>query len=329
MVESNQEIKDFRIGKFKLIAKPRDRLYLPEYKGSTLRGGFGQTLRRVVCVTRDKECKNCLFKEKCVYSYIFETPPPKDTTRLRKYPFAPHPFIIEPPLERKREYKGGEEFSFNLILIGKAIDYLPYFVFTFDKLGEVGIGRGRGRYWLKEVRSISANFDHNLIYTGEDKTFKDSYTLINEKDILEECKRYGDKRKITLNFLTPTRLKFEEHFTQELEFHILIRNLLRRVSLLSYFHCGKELNVDFKNLIEKAKKVKREDSNLTWYDWQRYSTRQDARMMLGGFIGKVTFNFDGTEPNLFLPLILLGRYIHIGKGTSFGLGKYEISEEKK
>jgi len=98
---------------------------------------------------------------------------------------------------------------------------------------------------------------------------------------------------------------------------------------VSYFHCGKELKVDFRNLIEKAKKVKKEDSNLGWYDWQRYSARQNTRMLLGGFIGKVTFSFDGVEPEQFLPLVLLGSYIHIGKGTSFGLGKYEISKEKR
>jgi len=88
-----------------------------------------------------------------------------------------------------------------------------------------------------------------FIYTGKDKIFKDSYTLMNGKDILEECKKYYGKRKITLDFVTPTRLKFEEHFIKDLEFHILIRNLLRRISLLSYFHCNKELRVDFKDLI--------------------------------------------------------------------------------
>jgi len=194
----------------------------------------------------------------------------------------------------------------------------------------LGLGRRNGKYRLREVRSIKRNSDNGqLIYTGEDKVLKNNYTLITGEDILEECKKHYDKRKITLNFITPTRLKYREHFVKDLEFHILIRNLLRRISLVSYFHCGKELKVDFRNLIEKAKKVKKEDSNLGWYDWQRYSARQNTRMLLGGFIGKVTFSFDGVEPEQFLPLVLLGSYIHIGKGTSFGLGKYEISKEKR
>jgi len=324
------QIKDFKIGRFEFIVKPKDKLYLPIYKGSTLRGGFGHSLRRVICVTKGKECKDCLLKQKCIYSSIFETPPPKNTTKLRKYPYAPHPFVIEPPLEEKREYKEDNEFSFNLILIGKAIDYLPYFIFAFDKLGELGLGRGKGKYLLKEVRSINGNSNSaHPIYTGEDKILKDSYSLISGKDILEECKKYYHKRELTLNFVTPARLKYQEHFIKNLEFHILIRNLLRRISLLSYFHCDKELQIDFKGLIEKAKRVKKEDSNLNWYDWQRYSARQKAKMLLGGFIGKVTFAFDGVEPEQFLPLILLGKYIHVGKGTGFGLGKYEISKEKK
>lgn len=323
------EITYFRLARFRFEAKPKYRLCLPAYKGSTLRGGFGQTLKRVVCVTKNKECQNCLLKEKCAYSYIFETPPPEDTTRLRKYPYAPHPFVIEPPLERKQqEYTQEKELSFNLILIGKATDYLPYFVFAFDKLGEIGLGTGKGKYWLKEVRSVKdGSHDGRLIYTGEDKIFKDSYILITGEDILEESRKYHGKRKITLNFITPTRLKYQEHFIKDLEFHILIRNLLRRISLVSYFHCGQELKLDFKDLIEKAKKVKKENSSLSWYDWQRYSSRQNARMLLGGFTGRLTFSFDGVDPDHFLPFILLGSYIHVGKGTSFGLGKYEVVKE--
>ncbi len=60
---------------------------------------------------------------------------------------------------------------------------------------------------------------------------------------------------ITLNFLTPTRIVVKEDLVVDLEFHHLIRSLLRRISTLSYFHCEKRLDLDFKGLIDRAKKV--------------------------------------------------------------------------
>ncbi|MGQ9647940.1 MAG: CRISPR system precrRNA processing endoribonuclease RAMP protein Cas6 [Thermodesulfobacteriota bacterium] len=318
-------LSTFRFAQFRFLLKSLNSIRLPVYKGSTLRGAFGHAFKRVVCVNREKTCESCLLKGKCVYSYVFETPPPSDTSRMRKYPFAPHPFIVTPPLEEKKEYRGGEPLCFGLTLVGKAIDYLPYFIYTFDELGKMGIGKGRGQYELEEVRAI--NIGERLkvkgereetIYSKKDKILHSSYKAVGMKDLLP-----FNLSPLTLNllFLTPTRLKFDGRLTPALEFHILFRNLLRRISLLSYFHCGSELALDFKALIEKAKGVKVKNENLSWVDWERYSNRQETKMKMGGFVGSITFEGD-VQP--FLPFILLGEYVHVGKGTSFGLGKYEI-----
>ena len=148
-------LRHFRFAQFRFIIKPVNRINLPYYKGSTFRGGFGHAFKRVVCVSRGKDCLDCILKGSCIYSYVFETPPPHDTTKMRKYPSAPHPFVLTPPLESKRYYDIGEETAFELTLIGKAIDYLPYFIYTFEELGQMGIGKGRARYQLQEVRSYT------------------------------------------------------------------------------------------------------------------------------------------------------------------------------
>ncbi len=321
-------LNNFPLAKFQLTISPIDKIILPKYKGSTFRGGFGHAFKKVVCVSFHKDCSECLLKEKCIYSYVFETPIPKDTTIMRKYPYAPHPFVIEPPLNEKTEFDKNDDLDFGLTLIGRAIDYLPYFIFTFDELGRIGLGKGRGKYLLKEVKNIIKNNDtveEFVIYKGNDKILNNKYKILSSKDIINQTKKFSKKERIELQFITPTRIKYKNKLISELEFHILIRNLLRRISLLSYFHCNEELNINFKDVIEKSKEIIKEDSNLTWYDWERYSYRQEERMSLGGFIGNVTFKGNIKD---YLPLILLGQYTHVGKGTSFGLGKYKIINKR-
>ncbi|OHB43336.1 MAG: hypothetical protein A2Y11_05340, partial [Planctomycetes bacterium GWC2_39_26] len=308
-------------------------------------------------------------KQKCIYSYIFETPPPQDTEMLRLYPKVPHPFVIEPPVTEKQSFEPGEEFSFHLVLIGNAIDYIPYFIYTFTELGKQGIGQGRGKYDLLHVEGIGLENEAVQIYNNKDQTLTNHYPVItqqdcNQKDANHEAHEgheentcggksqgnglciptamsasYEGKNPcgikvlpeqgvsatgsfaITISIQTPLRLRFDGHITDKIEFHVLVRNLLRRISSLSYFHCNERMQVDFKGLIEKASEVKLIKSDTNWFDWKRYSTRQEEWMSLGGVTGTVSYEGDLTE---FIPLLKLGEYVHVGKGTSFGLGKYEI-----
>jgi CRISPR/Cas system endoribonuclease Cas6 (RAMP superfamily) len=79
--------------------------------------------------------------------------------------------------------------------------------------------------------------------------------------------------------------------------------------------------VAFREWIDMASAVKRVDQDLKWFDWERYSSRQQATMRMGGLMGRVTF-----EGNLapFYMLLEAGEITHVGKGTSFGLGHYRI-----
>jgi hypothetical protein len=331
-------IKNFKFARYRFFLKAKDPLYLPEYKGSALRGGFGYAFKKVVCALKNKECPDCLLKEKCIYSYVFETPPPADTRIMRKYPSAPHPFVLLPPLEDDRTYEPGEKLEFQLTLIGKAIDYLPYFIYTFEELGKMGLGKGRGKFSLEEVKRIgertrvkgegarSATGERckekgegrESIYSGKEKILRQLPAPLSS-DLSPLI--YHPTPSLHLLFLTPTRLKFEGELTSDLKFHIFFRNLLRRISLLSYFHCEKELDVDYRGLIREAEGIATKKTNLCWYDWERYSTRQEEKMKLGGFLGRIEFSGD-LRP--FWPYVLLGEFIHVGKGSSFGLGKYEI-----
>ncbi len=306
--------------KYQFIIKAKDPLLLPYYKGSTLRGAFCGAFRRVVCALKKKDCGDCILKEKCIYAYIFETSPQQGAhiMGMSKYDKIPHPFIIEPPDETTRIYKPDDEISFNLALIGKAADYLPYFIYTFDELGRIGLGKGRGEYTLQRVLC-----DEGISYEGESKTIRNqSYKELYINDIAETQEHQTES--VAIKFITPARIKYNRDLVVEPEFHILIKNLLRRVRLMSYFHCSDETPpLDYKRYIQKAESVVIKNNSTRWLDWERYSSRQQTKMKMGGFVGEVEYT-GHTKP--FIGILKAGEILHIGKGTSFGLGKYEVKD---
>jgi len=313
-----------RYQKYNFTIEASEPLLLPDYKGSTFRGAFGNAFKRVVCALKRNDCRECLLKTRCVYVYVFETSPPEGTEimGMNKYESVPHPFIIEPPVENKRAYNNGDILNFNLILTGKGIDYLPYFIYTFEELGKIGIGKGRGNF-----KFLSVNDGADPVYSIEDKIFRN--TASKELHIQDDFETGADTDNdldlndtITLRFSTPARIKHQRSLTVELEFHVLIRSLLRRLCLLYYFHCGgKEPSWDYRGIIREAEKVVIEKDSLRWRDWERYSSRQDIRMKMGGIMGEVTYR-GNLKP--FTSILKAGSILHVGKGTSFGLGKYEI-----
>ena len=73
---------------------------------------------------------------------------------------------------------------------------------------------------------------------------------------------------------------------------MVIRALLRRVSSLSYFYGGQRWEVDYRGWIERAEQVQIADAEVRWVDWERFSTRQQREMNLGGIVGRVTYAGD-------------------------------------
>lgn len=262
-----------------------------------------------------------MLKARCIYTYVFETEPiaDADILNMSKYEKIPHPFVLEPPEEEKTVYPAGSAISFNLIVVGKAVEYAPYFVFTFLELGKKGIGKKRGRYSISEIKDLEAGL---TVFTHEDQTLSEIHS--SELNIPETIVPGNGIREVTLRIKTPLRLKFRRDLVFDLKFHVLIRNLMRRITLIYYFHCERRKpGWDAKDFIRLAEKVRTTTANIRWFDWERYSSRQESRLKMGGIVGEITFQGD---LNPFMPILKAGEILHAGKGTSFGLGRYEIAE---
>lgn len=315
----------FHTARYHFDLEAIDVLHMPAYQGSTFRGGFGHSFKQLVCFQADwKACTPCVRRNDCPYGYIFETTAPPDGPDLHHLHEIPSPFVIEAPSDEQRVYQPGERLGFDLVLIGRAISYLPYMLMAFQNLGRAGVGQPRGRYALQRISMMHPWRDEQaLVFDGVDIALGGHDVSVHWDDVAAYATTLPTD-SITLRFLTPTRVKYQQAYVVQPAFHVLMRALLRRLSALLLFHCGTAFTGDPRALIAAAEQVVITRSNVRWVDWERFSGRQRQRMILGGFVGDITYQGDLTP---FRELLAAGMLVHVGKAAVFGHGRYQVVEE--
>jgi hypothetical protein len=454
------------ISRYRLVLRAVEPASLPAFLGSTLRGAFGHALKDAVCVMPHRNCDRCMVMDRCLYPYLFETPPPEHASQLKGQQQAPHPFILTPdvaqaaslrslrlpadatpdfvpdvaqpaslravvaqvgnlrsshvpadafseialagpcdgsrsrngaagpsaqgpanlsspdvaqsvslrpsrvpstaavgasgpprllkqvtprvlpspgprvpflPLsqpERRILLRPGDAISFDLVLLGRAIDYMPYIVYAVSEMARRGLGVNRARFELDQVTMLGLA-EERQIYCGRTQRISapaDARTPLADLIRAHLQARSSSTHQSSLSihhcflrFQTPTRIRIEGDAQFSLSFELLIRSLLRRLSLLAAVHGRGPLDLDYRGLIERAAQVRVRQSRLRWWDFERYSNRQRCKVKLGGFVGEI--EYEGEAIGEFLPLIAAGEVLHVGSNTTFGLGLYSIKEQ--
>jgi hypothetical protein len=293
--------------------------HLPDYKGSTIRGIFGHALKSLVCALRQQTCVTCLLKAQCLYAVVFETRLAVTPTAGIRIADVPHPFVIRPPLNDQTHFEKGDIFVFSLLLFGNVNHQLPYFIYTVERMGNIGIGKKidgrRARFTLETISQ-----ENRIIYTHEDQTL-----LIDEDSprlTLSDPPEVADsKSRLKIELKTPLRLKFKNQYVAELPFHILARAMLRRVSTLLTVYNGGEPPLDYHGLTKISETVQMTDSSLRPHKWHRYSNRQKRKFSIRCLTGTVSYEGALKE---FWPLIEFCEKTNIGGKTAFGLGEIKV-----
>ena len=308
--------------RFTLVAL--DKIHLPPYKGSVLRGGFGQVFKRLVC-TYPRMCdKKCQIGNDCPYGYVFETSPPPDAKALSLNNQIPRPYIIEAPRDRREMILPGEQLSFGLTLVGYGMNLFPHFLAVFRELGWQGLGKTRGRYELLAIDAVSP-YDSQVqpVYRQTNSQVAITDLILTGNTFTAGAAQLPTDH-ITLEFFTPVQLKHKGKIVRRgPSFQALVKSLLSRASSLSLFHCHQQLEVDFRGLIDQATQVKIKESRTRWEKAAHFSWRQKQEILQDGLIGQVTYT-GNVQP--YLSLLLLGELIQAGKGTVRGNGQYQIKD---
>lgn len=294
---------------------------LPSYWGSTLRGGLGKWLKKVSCILRAARCEDCAVRASCAYGYVFET----EICRGRGMGAVnarPHPIVLDLPYPCNFSTREGQGFCFSIILLDGAITFFPHILYALLELGQRdGIGArtrdGHGRFYIESVTTSG-----ELVYSKD----KGEIALDGNPGVLcLEDRPHGSPTRISIDFLTPFRVKYRGRFVREVPFHVLVRAALRRIASLEEAYGDGEPDLDYGSIIRASEDVHIVRQDLAWCDVPRYSSRQKRKMMMGGPVGKVVYQGRGLE--MFLPLLKYCETVHLGKQTFFGLGKIGINSD--
>lgn len=302
---------DWPIARYRFEFLVTSPINLPDYAGSTLRGTFGRALRRIACMTQEKDCKACPLYQDCAYTNIFEAPAPKEHS-LQKFSQIPNGYVFEPPAWGERQYAVGEKLVFHMVLMGDELARLSLIVYALKKAFQRDVAHGTAeldQVWLESTTG------ETLVYSSEEPT-------IAAHNASMRLAPPEQTAAVKLNFVTPLRLQNNGRILSfdEISAPTFLMALVRRMGLIAEFHFGKKLDVDYSDLRDKSLKSAFQ-SNLRWAEFTRYSSRQKKLLNYNGLVGGCGLN--NIHPD-FLPFLQLGTWTHVGKGATFGLGKYLV-----
>jgi len=297
---------------------------MPAYKGGMLRGGFGYAFQRATCPSPcwDK-ADACAQPVICPYRWVFETPRPAGVEQLHNLQDVPRPFVIDLPNDQRTLVESGDSMEFGLTLIGRGIDYLPFFLFGFARLGEIGLGVRRATATVERVIALE-NWGHSgptLYADGRYQSSTAPLPQITMADIVVRAATLPGDLRITLR--TPLRVKSHGAYLTQLDVPALMRAACWRLLALATFHGAGPWDADYRPVVANAEAVRVTEAEVRWEEWDRHSDHGGApqRMQLGGIVGRALLR---DVPEAVRVALLVGSLVHVGKSCVFGHGNYRL-----
>lgn len=281
------------------------------------RGGFGMCLKRLCCRNPIRCEKYCDRPTECAYGLVFETPNEEHLIH-EQIKDAPRPYAIYPITQGPRLVEPDETLEVEWTLWGKAIELYPLLFLSWQELGRVGVTRDDVPVTLERVIS-----QENILFQYP------SQELVSPTPCNFNIHDTEGVQDVTIQTHTPIRVKAGERLagksflSPEQVSQAFFYSLFRRISSL---FPGDSIKQFIDLCFPAIPSIQVNECNLEWVDFARYSHRQKELLKLGGVQGSIHWS---SVPMNIVQLIQLGSIFHIGKGTTNGLGKYQVIEVTK
>ena len=300
---------------------------LSHHPGSRLAGALGRVLRLEHCTEpRNKHDQplcpatqaSCGAWPLCVYGELLRTQARVDDKKRRD---VPRPLIVAPLDGRRERYAPGEVFAFDVTLIGCSTVHFPALCHALELVGAAGVGdncrSGNGRFRIEGIKPLRGSRSAPLIVVAQENCVHP--VLWN--DVTERADGLCTPT-LRLKFVTPVRLLHPRtgYALRPNEFTFLPfwLSLSRRLKDLTFFQGQGSLELP---RIE-AQTIRVVSHDLREWEAARYSGSQDKEIEASGLLGDMELEGDFAP---ILPFLVAGEWLHVGKNTDLGDGRYELT----
>jgi hypothetical protein len=248
---------------------------------------LGRAVQETFCDKPQPQCADCPRQPGCLYVDVFKNP-----GRSEEYPTFPAPFVLDAPrLPPDAIIKAGESLEFSITLFGRAVKWwreiVQAYVTSFDKYKEVF----NASFKLDCVESV---LDDVMVHDGKAFTGKPKPAVWSDAP----GKMPDGELSVLVEFLSPVILKDGSKY--EPDFASFMDAAFYRIASIIDIYGESAFSAPYA-LFYRKPYIKIEH------------VQRDG--LLDGllFTGKLT---------RYLPYIDLASYLHIGKQSTSGFGKF-------
>lgn len=270
---------------------------LPGWLGSTLHGALGWALSEV-----DPSSSLLAIPE-----------PPSNAPGFVRSMGTPPLLVVPPPPGAPRQLAAGETFRFGIVLVGEALRELTTVLRALRRVGEAGLGEGRGRAMLLRVSDRAG-----AIASGG---------RIHRDPLVDEIAAPPERSGPSLLFrtVTPLRLEHRKEVVDVPELADLVGAAARRILTAAALHERRVVDVRVDALIDRVHaKTRTVEHAFEPFVVDRWSERQKKRHSMAGTHGWARYEGDLEEAVAWLAA---AQHLGIGKSTTFGFGRVALEEE--
>jgi hypothetical protein len=303
-------------------------VHLGPQAGAQIRGGLWAALRELACAAptiqgdpnHARHCPMCRLVA-------------LETAESARGVTPPRPFAVRPPLPASPGqdcvFQSGASFVVGINLYGEAVDSFPYLCQAFHRLGQLGLGYGRGQFTIERIQAVNplSGATHDLLQGQRIVALPD---LPVKDELVRQVAGEFPADRLRLRFLTPTELTCQGGHADRPYFDVLIARLLERCQALEQHYIADPTprsawQERYQSLTQVAQGVRLAEHRTRWVRVKSGSRRTQSVNAVSGFVGEAVVEGD-LGP--FREWLVWGASLHVGKNAVKGNGWYDLDSRR-